>query len=158
MRTRDSRFWVSRLEAHKAALPATISRKRLPSARTSTIERNNALRNPTASHDRRRWPRLGAGALELVRISGEGSSHQKRADRAINSDGSLNDLLAYCNPAAFHSCRHPFITNLERAGAHPKVAQTLARHSDIRLTLNVYTHAELADQTKAIEELPGPPG
>ena len=45
----------------------------------------------------------------------------------------------------------------ERTGIRPKVAQTLARHSDIRLTLNVYTHAELSDQTAAIAVLPGPP-
>ncbi|MFM9067565.1 MAG: hypothetical protein ACKOUR_09585 [Planctomycetota bacterium] len=32
----------------------------------------------------------------------------------------------------------------------PKVAQMLARHSDIRLTLGVYAHAELTDQTAAI--------
>jgi len=38
------------------------------------------------------------------------------------------------------------------------VAQALARHSDIRLTLNVYAHAELSDQTAAIATLPGPPG
>lgn len=60
--------------------------------------------------------------------------------------------------ADFHSCRHRFITNLERAGIRPKVAQTSARHSDIRMTLHVYTHAELADQTVAIGALPGPPG
>lgn len=35
------------------------------------------------------------------------------------------------------------------------MAQTLARHSDIRLTMNVYTHTELAEQTAAIAELPG---
>ncbi|OHB78125.1 MAG: hypothetical protein A2V98_18600 [Planctomycetes bacterium RBG_16_64_12] len=51
-----------------------------------------------------------------------------------------------------------FITNLERAGTRPKMAQTLARHSDIRLTIGVYTHVELSDQTAAIESLPGPPG
>jgi hypothetical protein len=32
----------------------------------------------------------------------------------------------------------------------------LARHSDIRLTMNVYTHIELHDQQEAIESLPGP--
>jgi integrase len=53
--------------------------------------------------------------------------------------------------------RHLFITNLERAGIRPKMAQTLARHSDVRLTLGVYTHVELHDQTAAIGALPGPP-
>jgi hypothetical protein len=38
---------------------------------------------------------------------------------------------------------------LERAGISPKMAQVLARHSDIRLTLGVYTHVELHDQTAA---------
>ena len=31
----------------------------------------------------------------------------------------------------FHSLRHTFITNLSRANVSPKVAQQLARHSDI---------------------------
>jgi integrase len=72
-----------------------------------------------------------------------------------------SDFLKYCNAAGryadFHSCRHLFITSLERAGVSPKMAQTLARHSDIRLTLGIYTHIELHDQTAAIESLPGPP-
>jgi len=38
------------------------------------------------------------------------------------------------------------------------MVQTLARHSDIRLTLGVYTHVELPDRTAAIEALPVPPG
>jgi integrase len=58
--------------------------------------------------------------------------------------------------ADFHSLRHFFITNLERSGVSPKLAQTLARHSDIRLTLGIYTHVGLQDQVGAIEALPGP--
>ena len=37
------------------------------------------------------------------------------------------------------------------------MAQTLARHSDIRLTLGVYTHVGLHAQTAAIQSLPAPP-
>ena len=59
--------------------------------------------------------------------------------------------------ADFHSFRHMYITSLERAGVRPKMAQTLARHSDIRLTLGVYTHITLHDQTAAVGALPGPP-
>ena len=58
--------------------------------------------------------------------------------------------------ADFHSLRHFFITSLERSGISPKMAQTLARHSDIRLTLGIYTHVGLRDQTLAIEALPSP--
>lgn len=71
------------------------------------------------------------------------------------------DFLCHCNQdglyADFHSLRHWFITGLARAGVSPKMAQTLARHSDIRLTLGVYTHVELPDRSAAIESLPAPP-
>jgi integrase len=54
----------------------------------------------------------------------------------------------------FHALRHSYITLLQRSGVHPKVAQELARHSDIRLTMNVYTHAHLHDLAGAVEGLP----
>lgn len=73
-----------------------------------------------------------------------------------------SDFLKYQNDdglfADFHSNRHLFITSLERAGLSPKMAQTLARHSDVRLTLGIYTHVGLHDQTAAIASLPPPPG
>jgi hypothetical protein len=59
--------------------------------------------------------------------------------------------------ADFHAVRHFFIKSLERAGISPKLAHTLARHSDIRLTLGVYTHVELGDRVAAIGAL-GAPG
>ncbi len=72
-----------------------------------------------------------------------------------------SDFLSYQNDdglfADFHSNRHMFITSLEQAGLSPKMAQTLARHSDVRLTLGIYTHVGLHDQTSAIESLPAPP-
>ena len=70
-------------------------------------------------------------------------------------------FLEYQNDAGlfadFHSNRHTFISNLSKAGVSPKMAQELARHSDIRLTMQVYTHLELHDQAAAIESLPAPP-
>jgi len=72
-----------------------------------------------------------------------------------------SDFLAYCDDsgrfADFHSNRHTFITSLERVHISPRTAQSLARHSDIRLTMGIYTHIELHDQRAAIESLPAPP-
>jgi integrase len=59
--------------------------------------------------------------------------------------------------ADFHSLRHTYITNLVRAGVPPKVAQALARHSTITLTMDRYAHVELHDRAAALERLPGPP-
>ncbi|MCL2306134.1 MAG: tyrosine-type recombinase/integrase [Planctomycetaceae bacterium] len=70
-----------------------------------------------------------------------------------------SDFLRHKNSAGkyadFHSLRHTFITNLVRAKVSPKAAQTLARHSDISLTMNVYTHITEEEQIEAINSLPG---
>jgi len=54
----------------------------------------------------------------------------------------------------FHALRTMFVSNLARSGVHPKVAQTLARHSDFKLTMDVYTRVNLDDQVQAIAGLP----
>ena len=51
----------------------------------------------------------------------------------------------------FHSLRHSFITGLARANVHPKVAQRLARHSSINLTMESYTHVEQEELSAALE-------
>ena len=72
-----------------------------------------------------------------------------------------SDFLKYRDSqgryADFHANRHTFITNLSRAGVSPKTAQMLARHSDIRLTLDIYTHTDLAEKVDAVHRLPAPP-
>lgn len=54
----------------------------------------------------------------------------------------------------FYSLRHTFITNLARAGVHPRTAQKLARHADITTTMRYYTHLLEGDELAAIERLP----
>ena len=56
--------------------------------------------------------------------------------------------------ADFHSLRHTFITNLAAGGVHPKVAQSLARHSTITLTMDRYTHSYHGEQAAALDVLP----
>jgi integrase len=54
----------------------------------------------------------------------------------------------------FHSLRHLYVSNLAAAGVHPKIAQTLARHSTITLTLDRYTHVGLYDLAASVNSLP----
>ena len=71
-----------------------------------------------------------------------------------------SDFLRYKDSqnrfADFHANRHTFITNLSKAKVSPKLAQELARHSDIRLTLGIYTHTDLDEKQRAVESLPKP--
>ena len=59
--------------------------------------------------------------------------------------------------ADFHALRHTFITNMVRSGVNPKTAQSLARHSTIDLTMNVYTSLTVHDQASALASLPAVP-
>jgi integrase len=59
--------------------------------------------------------------------------------------------------ADFHSLRHSYVSMLARSPAPVKVVQTLARHSTPTLTLGVYSHIGILDQTAALDALP-PPG
>ena len=56
----------------------------------------------------------------------------------------------------FHSLRHQFATGLAKSGVHPKKAQELARHSDINLTMNTYTHLSAVDLVETVEAIPNP--
>jgi len=54
----------------------------------------------------------------------------------------------------FHGQRTTFITGLARAGVAPATAQRLARHSDINLTMGVYTRLGMEDMAGAVNNLP----
>jgi len=56
--------------------------------------------------------------------------------------------------ADFHALRHTFISNMAGRGVHPKVAQSLARHSTIALTMDRYTHTAWQDMSDAVSQLP----
>ncbi|HJZ53520.1 MAG TPA: site-specific integrase [Gemmataceae bacterium] len=60
-----------------------------------------------------------------------------------------------------HALRHTFGTLLSKTGTMPRVAKEAMRHSDIKLTMNVYTDPRLLDVRGAVERLPAlplPPG
>jgi len=80
---------------------------------------------------------------------------------ALRKNREASDFLKYQNEAGmyadFHSNRHTFITNLALAGVHPKMAQSIARHSDVNLTMGIYSHVDVVQQSAAINSLPAPP-
>src|SRR5262249_32006091 len=53
-----------------------------------------------------------------------------------------------------HALRHTFGTLLSKGGVAPRTAQEAMRHSDIDLTMNVYTDPKLLDVRGALDALP----
>lgn len=54
-----------------------------------------------------------------------------------------------------HVCRHTYCSNMAKSGMNPKTLQYLMGHSDIAVTLNVYTHVGLEDAEKELQKMQG---
>ena len=52
-----------------------------------------------------------------------------------------------------HVCRHTYCSNQAKAGMNPKTLQYLMGHSDIGVTLNVYTHLGLEDAAEELKRI-----
>ncbi len=72
----------------------------------------------------------------------------------LDLEGAKIAYVTDAGIADFHSLRHTFISNLVAGGVHPKLAQQLARHSTITLTMDRYSHVGLLDMNTALESLP----
>jgi integrase len=53
-----------------------------------------------------------------------------------------------------HALRHTTATILARAKVSPRIAQLFMRHSDIKLTMQVYTDPRLLDEEEALNAFP----
>jgi integrase len=106
----------------------------------------NAHGKRTAEMLRKDLARARKAWIEEAKTDDERAAREKSSFLTYtNADGRVAD---------FHALRKTFITNLSRAGVSPKMAQTLARHSDINLTMNVYTMLNVSDQAAAVAALP----
>lgn len=52
-----------------------------------------------------------------------------------------------------HVCRHTYCSNMAKSGMNPKTLQYLMGHSDISVTLNIYTHVNYEDARNEVERL-----
>ncbi len=106
----------------------------------------------------RRTSKMMKENLERARAAWIEGTEKNRKERNHREE---SDYLQYQGEqrlyADFHANRHTFISNLAKSRVSPKVAQTMARHSDINLTINVYSHVKMDEQTAAISALPSPP-
>lgn len=54
-----------------------------------------------------------------------------------------------------HVCRHTFCSNMAKSGMNPKTLQYITGHSDISVTLNVYTHLNYDDAEEEMQKVVG---
>src|SRR5258708_4871868 len=104
---------------------------------------------------------LVAGYLHLCRR--KGCRHREEAkDKALRLCPKCRFKLwpqAVPRPMRFHDLRGTTATLLARSGVNLVIAQRILRHSDPRLTANIYSRVDLADLQAGIDRLgiPGSP-
>ena len=54
-----------------------------------------------------------------------------------------------------HVCRHTFCSNMAKSGMNPKTLQYIMGHSDIGVTLNIYTHLQFEDALEEMKKVVG---
>jgi integrase len=117
---------------------------------------------PAKNHGKRLWP--GNWFRKAARMMRQDLTNARKAWIEQVPDGpervarEKSDFLKYLDKngcvADFHSLRHGFITYLVTANVPPKVAQTLARHSTITLTMDRYAHLGVGDLVEGLRKLP----
>lgn len=76
---------------------------------------------------------------------------QHRFNRMV---GRYNDIYRVQMPNITpHVCRHTYCSNMAKSGMNPKTLQYLMGHSDIAVTLNVYTHVGLEDAENELRKM-----
>jgi integrase len=108
--------------------------------------------------------RIPEKPAEMMRADLDASREEWLSDAKSDSERERRRktlFLRYADDAGrvadFHALRHTFISNLARSGIHPKLAQDLARHSDINLTMSRYSHTEMEERAVAVRRLPSVP-
>lgn len=68
--------------------------------------------------------------------------------------GRYNDIYRVQMPNITpHVCRHTYCSNMAKSEMNPKTLQYLMGHSDINVTLNVYTHISFDDAEKELKRM-----
>ena len=76
---------------------------------------------------------------------------QHRFNRMV---GRYNDIYRVQMPNITpHVCRHTYCSNMAKSGMNPKTLQYLMGHSDINVTMNVYTHISFDDAEEELKRM-----
>ena len=68
--------------------------------------------------------------------------------------GRYNDIYRVQMPnITHHVCRHTYCSNMAKSGMNPKTLQYLMGHSDISVTMNVYTHIGFDDAEEELKRM-----
>lgn len=132
------------LDAHPPILKARAATSK--NRRDAVIDLNVEL-----ADELRRLRSVPCNGSAKVFAGGMPSHHTFNADLERADIAKTDDLGRI---VCFHSLRYTFATLLQSSGVHPRTTQKLMRHSDPKLTANLYTDAHGLPTAAAVASLP----
>jgi site-specific recombinase XerD len=165
--TRDS-FRLTLVANGKATPCVQLRAKNEKNRKGSTLRLRTATAKMIGEHIARKLP--GARAFAMPKLDeavgmirrdlagaraawiGEAANPDERREREASTFLAEKDEGGAVFD--FHALRVTFITNMARGGVPLQMAVKLARHSDPKLTVNIYTKAGVQDTEEAIDRLP----
>ena len=87
----------------------------------------------------------------------------KRISSAYNATEEVEAKKEHREPVLLpnfsaHVCRHTYCSDMAKSGMNPKILQYLMEHSDISVTMNVYTHISCQDAEEELNRIAGGEG
>ena len=77
-----------------------------------------------------------------------------REHRLKNMVNRYNEIYRLQMPSITpHVCSHTYCSNMAKSGMNPKTLQYLMGHSDISVTMNVYTHIGFNDAEEELKRM-----
>ncbi len=140
-----------------------IRQLKVPDAHLSSETAYFEVRSSTTKNKRKAIVPIHSGLLQELRdlLAGKGQDEPifelpKRPNETINWDfkrAGIPKVDTLGRKVDFHALRNTFATKLARSGVSQRLAQELMRHSDPRLTAQIYTDASQLPTFSAVEGL-----
>lgn len=145
IRTSDMRYIIEKtwMEAGKRRIPITDDEIEIFRA---IIEDRKAPKNEKMIE--------GYGGFLFYDDNGNPLAAMHWQHRFNHMVGRYNDIYKIQMPNTIpHVCRHTYCSDQAKAGMNPKTLQYLMGHSDISVTMNVYTHIGLDDAEEELRKI-----
>jgi integrase len=143
----EAKYTKNRKEANQPVKPATME----------LIQQYLILKAPTASAfnlPSNNLSKIFKKDIEGARAQWIQAAQNDSEERLRRIQSDFLKMKTKEGKLDFHALRHTFGSLLAASGVHPKTAQKLMRHSDINLTMNIYTHVQESETQAAIDKLP----
>jgi len=120
--------------------------------RTKTYVRNNVYETPCKTDNGDRYILIRPEHLRYFRDP-HGEYLVPYSSYVLNTRFKrLSDSLGF-SPLRFHDLRHSYATLMMKSGVNPKIVSSVLGHSDVSVTLDIYSHPDVTVQSVCHEAI-----